>query len=194
VPLQGPKHRRRFNDGQYSGMHSPQPLRLMCRSAHPDRRSTRACSTSMTNTATDASTAASFCCGRRRDSWWPRHGPGAAAALCAGPVGLLHRRAHQGPLRDLSVAGGTSGTMRGISGAASGPGRSPPSSSSTRTAASIPTSRTWPAGPRPRGFCRWRPTDCFPSADIPQYDDGRTLQASLDQASCAPTCSTARAF
>ena len=74
-------------------------------------------------------------------------------------------------------------------------GRSRPCSSSTRTAASIPTSRMSRGAPRPRASWRSRPMASPPSAAIPATTTtaARCRLASISP-SCAPICSTARAI
>ena len=93
-----------------------------------------------------------------------------------------------------SSPGGNSGTMRGYLVQPSGAGPFPAVLVIQRTAGSILTSRTWRAGRQPRDSWRWRQMGCFPPAAIPA-----TMMTVVPcrpvstKASCARTCSTARA-
>jgi len=85
--------------------------------------------------------------------------------------------------------GGTSGTMRGYLVQPSGAGPFP-----AVLVIHENRGRTLRAAPRPRGFWRWPPTDCFPSADTPAMTmTAVPSRPASTKASCARTCSTARA-
>ena len=111
-----------------------------------------------------------------------RHGAGAVAPLCAGPDDLLHRSADQGPLRDLPVAGRHLRHHARVPGATewAGPfstvlvihenrGLNPYIEDVARRVAT-------------EGFLALAPDGLSPVGGYPgNDDDGRTLQASLDQ-------------
>src|SRR5206468_7922919 len=111
------------------------------------------------------------------------HGAGPVAPLRAGPDDLLHRPADQGPVRDLPP-GGTSGTMRmrGYLVQPNAPGPFPAVLVIHENRGLNPYIEDVARRVATEGFLALAPDGLSPVGGYPgNDDDGRTLQAGLDQ-------------
>ena len=129
-----------------------------------------------------ASTAASSCCAPRGGGR-PGDGAGAAAALRGGADDLLHGYADQGAVRDVPVAGRHLGQMRGYLVQPAGAGPFPAVLVVHENRGLNPYIEDVARRAAVEGFLALAPDGLFPVGGYPgNDDDGRTLQARLDQA------------
>ena len=111
-----------------------------------------------------------------------RHGAGAAAALRAGPDDLLHRRADQGPVCDLPVAGRHLRHHARIPGAAERTGSVSAVLVIHENRGLNPYIEDVARRAATEGFLALAPDGLSPVGGYPgNDDDGRALQAGLDQ-------------
>src|ERR1043165_4079102 len=119
---------------------------------------------------------------RERDRRRARDGAGADAALCGRADHLVHRSAHQGDLCDLPVAGRHVGHDARLSGRAGGQGPHPAVLVVHENRGLNPYIEDVARRAAAEGFLALAPDGLFPVGGYPgNDDDGRTLQAKLDQ-------------